>query len=218
MKIVFIGPPGVGKGTQAQRLAAAKGIAKISTGDVLREAVRNGTPLGKKAKAFMDSGGLVPDELVIGMLAERLKADDTKSGYLLDGFPRTLPQAEALEKMLASRGERLDRAVAFEAEADVIVARLSGRRGCPACGKVYHVTNDPSPRGTACGGCGTALTQRDDDREETIRKRLTVYARETAPVLSYYQGRGLLTTLDGTAPIDQIAARVEAALGGRRSA
>ncbi|MFZ5875116.1 MAG: adenylate kinase [Nitrospirota bacterium] len=218
MRIVFIGPPGVGKGTQAQRLAAAKGIAKISTGDVLREAVRNGTPLGKKAKAFMDSGALVPDALVIDMLAERLKADDTKPGYLLDGFPRTLPQAEALEKMLASRGERLDRAVAFEAAADVIVSRLSGRRSCPACGKVYHVTNDPSPRGTKCGACGAELIQRDDDREETIRKRLTVYERETAPVLSYYQGRGLLTTLDGTAPIDQVASRVEAALGGRRSA
>jgi adenylate kinase len=215
---VFIGPPGVGKGTQAQRLAAAQGIAKISTGDVLRAAVRHGTPLGRQAKAFMDSGALVPDELVIGMLADRLKADDTKSGYLLDGFPRTLPQAEALEKMLVSRGERLDRAVAFEAAADVIVARLSGRRGCPSCGKVYHVTNDPSPSGTTCGGCGTALTQRDDDREETIRKRLTVYARETAPVLSYYQARGVLTTLDGSASIDQVAARVEAALGGRRSA
>jgi adenylate kinase len=215
---VFIGPPGVGKGTQAQRLAATQGLANISTGDVLRAAVRNDTPLGRQAKAFMDSGALVPDELVIGMLAERLKADDTKSGYLLDGFPRTLPQAEALEKMLVSRGERLDRAVAFEAAEDVIVARLSGRRGCPSCGKVYHVTNDPSPRGTTCGGCGTALTQRDDDREETIRTRLTVYARETTPVLSYYQARGVLTTLDGTAPIDQVAARVEAALGGRRSA
>jgi adenylate kinase len=218
VRIVFIGPPGVGKGTQAQRLAAARGIAKISTGDVLREAVRNGTPLGKKAKAFMDSGALVPDDLVVDMLAERLKADDTKPGYLLDGFPRTLPQAEALEKMMASRGERLDRAVAFEAAAEVIVSRLSGRRSCPACGKVYHVTNDPSPRGAKCGACGTELTQRDDDREATIRKRLTVYERETAPVLSYYQGRGVLTTLDGTAPIDQVAARVEAVLGGRRPA
>lgn len=218
MRIVFIGPPGVGKGTQAQRLAAAKGMAKISTGDVLREAVRNGTPLGKKAKAFMDSGALVPDDLVVDMLAERLKADDTKRGYLLDGFPRTLPQAEALEKMLTARGERLDRAVAFEAPAEVMVSRLSGRRSCPACGKVYHVANDPSPRGTKCGACGTELTQRDDDREETIRKRLTVYERETAPVLSYYHGRGVLTTLDGTAPIDQVAARVEAALGGRRPA
>jgi adenylate kinase len=218
VRIVFIGPPGVGKGTQAQRLATAKGIAKISTGDVLREAVRNGTPLGKKAKAFMESGALVPDDLVVDMLAERLKAADTAPGYLLDGFPRTLPQAEALEKMLASRGERLDRAVAFEAAAEVIVARLSGRRSCPACGKVYHVANDPSPRGTKCGGCGAELIQRDDDREDTIRKRLAVYERETAPLLSYYQGRGLLTRLDGTAPIEQVAARVEAALSGRRTA
>jgi adenylate kinase len=218
VRIVFIGPPGVGKGTQAQRLAAAKGIAKISTGDVLREAVRNSTPLGRQAKTFMDSGALVPDELVINMLAERLKADDTRAGYLLDGFPRTIPQAEALEKMLASRGERLDRAVAFQAAADLIVDRLSGRRSCPACGKVFHVQYDPSPQGTRCGACGAELVQRDDDREETIRKRLAVYDRETAPLLAYYQARGTLTTVDGAAPIEQVAARVEAALSGRRSA
>lgn len=212
MRVVFIGPPGVGKGTQAQRLAAAQGIAKISTGDVLREAVRNNTPLGRQAKTFMEAGALVPDEVVIGMLAERLKADDTKPGYLLDGFPRTIPQAEALDTMLASRGERLDRAVAFQAGADLIVDRLSGRRGCPKCGRVYHVRYDPSPQGTRCGACGTELIQRDDDREETIRKRLAVYERETAPLLAYYQARGLLTTVDGSAPIEQVAARVEAAL------
>ncbi len=216
MRIVFIGPPGVGKGTQAQRLAA-KGIAKISTGDVLREAVRNSTPLGRQAKTFMDSGALVPDDLVIGMLAERLNSEDTKAGYLLDGFPRTIPQAEALEKMLASRGERLDRAVAFQAAADLIVDRLSGRRSCPACGKVFHVKYDPSPKGTRCGACGSELVQRDDDREETIRKRLAVYERETAPLLAYYQARGLLATVDGAAPIDQVAAQVEAALAERRS-
>lgn len=208
----------MGKGTQAQRLAAAKGIAKISTGDVLREAVRNGTPLGRQAKTFMDSGALVPDDLVIDMLAERLKAADTEKGYLLDGFPRTIPQAEALEKMLASRGERLDRAVAFRAATDLIVDRLSGRRSCPGCGKVYHVKYDASPRGTQCGACGTELIQRNDDREETIRKRLAVYERETSPLLAYYQARGLLTTVDGAGPIDQVAARVETALGGRRSA
>lgn len=212
MRVVFIGPPGVGKGTQAQRLAAAQGIAKISTGDVLREAVRNNTPLGRQAKTFMEAGALVPDEVVIGMLAERLKADDTKPGYLLDGFPRTIPQAEALDTMLASRGERLDRAVAFQAGADLIVDRLSGRRGCPKCGRVYHVRYDPSPQGTRCGACGTELIQRDDDREETIRKRLAVYERETAPLLAYYQARGLLTIVDGSAPIEQVAARVEAAL------
>lgn len=212
MRVVFIGPPGVGKGTQAQRLAAARGIAKVSTGDVLREAVRNHTPLGRQAKTFMDSGALVPDGLVIDMLAERLKADDTKTGYLLDGFPRTIPQAEALEKMLSARGERLDRAVAFQAAADLIVDRLSGRRGCPACGRVYHVTHDPSPQGTRCGACGADLVQREDDREDTIRKRLAVYERETTPLLAYYRSRGLLATIDGSAPIDQVADRVEAAL------
>jgi adenylate kinase len=218
MRVVFIGPPGVGKGTQAQRLAAAQGIAKISTGDVLREAVRNDTPLGRQAKTFMEAGALVPDEVVIGMLAERLKADDTQPGYLLDGFPRTIPQAEALDAMLASRGERLDRAVAFQAGADLIVDRLSGRRGCPKCGKVYHVKYDPPAQGSRCGACGTDLIQRDDDREETIRKRLAVYERETAPLLAYYQARGLLTIVDGTAPIEQVAARVEAALLAPRPA
>jgi adenylate kinase len=218
MRVVFIGPPGVGKGTQAQRLAAAQGIAKISTGDVLREAVRNDTPLGRQAKTFMEAGALVPDEVVIGMLAERLKADYTQPGYLLDGFPRTIPQAEALDAMLASRGERLDRAVAFQAGADLIVDRLSGRRGCPKCGKVYHVKYDPPAQGSRCGACGTDLIQRDDDREETIRKRLAVYERETAPLLAYYQARGLLTIVDGTAPIEQVAARVEAALLAPRPA
>jgi adenylate kinase len=218
VRIVFIGPPGVGKGTQAQRLAAARNIAKISTGDVLREAVRARTALGQQAKRFMDAGSLVPDNLVIDMLADRLKADDTRMGYLLDGFPRTIPQAEALETMLASRGERLDQAVAFEAPADLIVARLSGRRGCPKCGKVYHVANDPSPQGTSCGECGTELAQRDDDREETIRKRLAVYERETVPLLKYYRDRGLLTTVNGAAPIDQVAAAVEAALLAHRPA
>lgn len=218
MRVVFIGPPGVGKGTQAQRLAAARGIAKVSTGDVLREAVRNNTPLGRQAKTFMESGALVPDSLVIDMLAERLKADDTKTGYLLDGFPRTIPQAEALEKMLSSRGERLDRAVAFQAPADLIVDRLSGRRGCPACGRVYHLTHDPSPKGKQCGACGADLIQRDDDREETIRKRLAVYERETTPLLAYYRSRGLLTTVDGAAPIDQVADRVEAGLVAQRPA
>jgi adenylate kinase len=152
------------------------------------------------------------------MLAERLKGDDTKPGYLLDGFPRTIPQAEALDAMLASRGERLDRAVAFQAGADLIVDRLSGRRGCPKCGKVYHVKYDPPPQGFRCGACGTGLIQRDDDREETIRKRLAVYERETAPLLAYYQRRGLLTIVDGTAPIEQVAARVEAALLAPRPA
>jgi len=198
-------------------LAAAQGIAKISTGDVLREAVRNNTGLGRQAKTFMDAGALVPDKVVIGMLAERLKADDTRSGYLLDGFPRTIPQAEALDAMLASRGERLDRAIAFQAAADLIVDRLSGRRGCPKCGRVYHVKYDP-PQGSRCGTCGADLVQRDDDREETIRKRLAVYERETAPLLSYYQSRGLLTIVDGSAPIEQVAARVEAALVAPRPA
>jgi adenylate kinase len=209
MRVVFVGPPGVGKGTQAQRLAERRGVVKISTGDVLREAVRQSTPLGVRAKAFMDSGSLVPDDLVIGMLAERLSAHDTRCGYLLDGFPRTIPQAEALDAMLAARGEALDRVVAFDANPEIIVSRLSGRRGCPRCGRVYHVAADPSPAGTRCGVCDAELIQREDDRESTIRRRLQVYEAETAPLLTYYRHRGLLTSIDGAASIDQVAARVD---------
>ncbi len=218
MRVVFVGPPGVGKGTQAQRLAERRGVVKISTGDVLREAVRQGTPLGVRAKSFMDAGSLVPDELVIGMLAERLKMDDTKRGYLLDGFPRTIAQAEALGKMLEARGEALDRVIAFEADPEVIIDRLSGRRGCPRCGTVYHVRFDPSPAGTRCGACGADLFQRDDDQESTVRRRLTVYQAETAPLLEYYRKRGLLARLDGSAPIDDVAARLDDVLTATRPA
>lgn len=218
MRVVFVGPPGVGKGTQAQRLAERRGMVKISTGDVLREAVRQGTPLGVRAKAFMDAGSLVPDDLVIGMLSERLAGDDTARGCLLDGFPRTIAQAEALGKMLERRGEALDLVVAFDADHEVIVDRLSGRRSCPRCGKVYHVHFDPSPAGARCGGCGAELVQREDDREATIRRRLKVYEEETAPLLAYYRDRGLLVLVDGTAPIDVVAARVDEALNAPRSA
>lgn len=218
MRVVFVGPPGVGKGTQAQRLAERRGMVKISTGDVLREAVRQATPLGVRAKAFMDAGSLVPDDLVIGMLSERLVGDDTGRGYLLDGFPRTIAQAEALGKMLERRGEVLDLVVAFEAAPEVIVDRLSGRRSCPRCGKVYHVRFDPSPAGARCGACGAELVQREDDREATIRRRLKVYEEETAPLLAYYHDRGLLVRVDGTAPIDAVAARVDEALNAPRSA
>lgn len=218
MRVVFVGPPGVGKGTQAQRLAERRGMVKISTGDVLREAVRQATPLGVRAKAFMDAGSLVPDDLVIGMLSERLVGDDTGRGYLLDGFPRTIAQAEALGKMLERRGEVLDLVVAFEADPEVIVDRLSGRRSCPRCGRVYHVRFDPSPAGARCGACGAELVQREDDREATIRRRLKVYEEETAPLLAYYHDRGLLVRVDGTAPIDAVAARVDEALNAPRSA
>ena len=218
MRVVFVGPPGVGKGTQAQRLAERRGMVKISTGDVLREAVRQATPLGVRAKADMDAGSLVPDDLVIGMLSDRLAGDDTKRGYLLDGFPRTIAQAEALGKMLERRGEALDCVVAFEADPQVIVDRLSGRRSCPRCGKVYHVRFDPSPVGARCGVCGAELIQREDDREATIRRRMKVYEEETAPLLAYYRDRGLLVRVDGTAPIDAVAARVDEALNAPRPA
>ncbi|MEO5656422.1 MAG: adenylate kinase [Nitrospiria bacterium] len=218
MRVVFIGPPGVGKGTQAQRLAARHGLVKISTGDVLREAVRQGSPLGVRAKGFMDAGSLVPDELVIEMLAERLTGADTTVGYLLDGFPRTIVQAEALERMMAARNERLDQVVAFDADPEVIVARLAGRRSCPGCAKVYHVRCDPSSAGGACETCGTTLIQREDDREETIRRRLQVYERETAPLLAFYRTRSLLAQIDGAGPIEEVAAKVEGVVGEPRPA
>jgi adenylate kinase len=209
MNLILLGPPGAGKGTQASFLREKFGIPQISTGDMLRAAVKAGTPLGRAAQKVMDAGQLVSDEIIVGLVKERLKEPDCSKGYLFDGFPRTIPQAEALDAMLAARGEALDRVVAFDANPEIIVSRLSGRRGCPRCGRVYHVAADPSPAGTRCGVCDAELIQREDDRESTIRRRLQVYEAETAPLLTYYRHRGLLTSIDGAASIDQVAARVD---------
>ena len=209
MRIVLLGAPGTGKGTQGARLGEAHAIPHVSTGDLLREAVEQGTELGRKAKSYMDAGRLVPDELVLGLVRERLSRADCDDGFLLDGFPRTVAQAEALEKALEERGQSLDHVVSLAVAEDEIVARLSGRRICPD-----HIQFSPPERDGSCDECGAALVVRDDDREETIRKRLEVYARETAPLLDYYARRGLLVEVDGNEDPDEVWRRVEAAVGG----
>ncbi|RMF24315.1 MAG: adenylate kinase [Deltaproteobacteria bacterium] len=214
MRVVLLGAPGTGKGTQGARLREAHAIPHVSTGDLLREAVEQGTELGRKAKSYMDEGKLVPDDLVLGLVRERLDRADCRGGFLLDGFPRTVAQAEALEKLLAERGEHLDHVVSLAVAEDEIVARLSGRRVCPDCGRLYHIRFSPPARDGHCDDCGASLVVRDDDREETIRKRLEVYARETAPLLDFYAGRGLLVEVDGNEEPDEVWNRVQAAVGG----
>ncbi|MFQ5520176.1 MAG: adenylate kinase [Candidatus Methylomirabilia bacterium] len=212
MRVIFLGPPGAGKGTQGRQLAAELGVPQIATGDMLREAVAKGTPLGLKAKRDMDAGALVPDELVIGLVAERLAEGDAKNGFLLDGFPRTVAQAEALERLLNDRGLVLDRVIFLEVSEQELVRRLTGRRTCQQCGTVSHLgLSAPRAAGT-CDRCGGPLVQREDDRETTVRRRLEVYARETAPVLDYYRSRGRLTSVKGEGPVPVVAGAIRSAL------
>ncbi len=194
MIVVFLGPPGAGKGTQAQRLVEEKGFIHISTGDLLREAVKKGTELGKKAKEYMDRGELVPDELIIAMIKEKLPEG---GNVILDGFPRTIAQAEALDKMLEEMGKKVDAVVLFEVPDEVVVERLSGRRIDPKTGKVYHVKYNPPP-------AGVEVIQRDDDREEVIRKRLEVYRKQTAPLVEYYKNKGNLVVIDATKSPEEV--------------
>lgn len=221
LRLVFIGPPGVGKGTQAQTVAQRHGIPRISTGDLLRSSIQGRTPLGLQAKGFVDNGRLVPDELVIGMVRERLQAEDCRNGYILDGFPRTLGQAEALEVLLGQLHQRLDLVVSFQVAEPVLIARLTGRRSCPSCQAVYHLEFNPSRRPGVCDLCGGQLIQRSDDQETTIKKRLEVYRTDTEPLLQYYQTRRLLASLDGAGSVQDVSARLEAAVQegsvGRRS-
>ena len=204
MKLILLGPPGAGKGTQAKMLTDAFAIPQISTGDILRAAVKEGTPLGVKAKSFMDAGGLVPDEVVIGIVAERLQQDDCSNGFILDGFPRTVAQADALQANLEQMGKDLDSVIALQVDAEALVERLTGRRTCKACGRGYHISFDPPAEEGRCDACGGELMQRDDDREETIRKRLEVYDEQTAPLIHYYREAGLLVDLDGMLPIAEV--------------
>ncbi|MEW5791211.1 MAG: adenylate kinase [Pseudomonadota bacterium] len=187
LNIVLLGPPGVGKGTQAKRLSQVLGISQISTGDMLRAAVAHGTPLGQKARAQMESGGLVSDDVVIGLIRERLQAPDAQAGFLLDGFPRTRAQAEALDEMLAGMGKRLDAVLHLTLEDEEIVRRLSGRRLCPSCGAIFHVVYNPPKAEGICDHCGGELVQRADDQPEVIRERLRVYAEQTEPLVDYYR-------------------------------
>jgi len=213
MRLFFLGPPGVGKGTQAQRLSAQQGIPKISTGDILREAVLKKTALGIQAKSFMDSGKLVPDEVVIGIIRERLKEADSQKGFILDGFPRTVPQAQALASMLRQDGQTISQVVNFELADDELVRRLSGRRSCPNCQAVYHLEFSPPQTPDLCDRCGGKLIQRSDDQPETIRKRLEVYRSQTVPLIRYYEEQGLLARIDGLGTPEAVFRKVTAALG-----
>ncbi|HEY5595371.1 MAG TPA: adenylate kinase [Nitrospiria bacterium] len=213
MRLIFLGPPGVGKGTQAQRLSAEFRIPKISTGDILRVAVQKKTPLGLQAKSFMDSGKLVPDDVVIGIIRERLKESDCRAGFILDGFPRTVPQARALTSMLGQNQSGIDRVLNFELPDDELIRRLSGRRSCPNCQTVYHVEFNPAKKPDQCDRCGGGLIQRSDDQPETIRKRLEVYQSQTLPLIRFYEDQGVLTRIDGSGNPEAVYHRVTGAVG-----
>jgi len=212
VRVVLVGPPGAGKGTQAQFLASHLSIPKISTGDIFRDNVSHGTKLGRQAQKYMERGDLVPDEVTIAMVTDRLADDDTQAGFLLDGFPRNLPQAETLKKMLASWDVKLDVVLELVVDDDEVVRRLSGRRGCRRCGRIWHVVFDPPVVSGICDDCGGELFQRDDDREETIRHRLEVYQQQTTPLVSFYADEGTLLGLDATGPVDEITERALNAL------
>lgn len=213
MKLVFLGAPGAGKGTQAKKLVEKYSIPQISTGDLLRAAVAAGTALGKEAKSYMDKGELVPDRVVLGMVEERLKQDDCKKGYILDGFPRNTSQAEALDKMLAALNMPLTAAVSVDVPFDDLMKRLTGRRTCKACGQMYNIYFNAPQKNGICDKCGGELFQRDDDKEETIKKRLDVYNAQTAPLFDYYKNKGILKSVAGTGSIDDIFANICSALG-----
>lgn len=216
MNIVLLGPPGAGKGTQAERLSAKYGWPQIATGDIFRAAVSQGTPLGVEAKKYMDSGELVPDEVTEGIVAERLGLDDARDGFILDGFPRNIHQAEALDRFLAEGGRTIDIVLNVAVDEDVLVRRLSGRRMCRDCEKIYHVEFNPPPEeGCECGG---ELYQRTDDNEDTVRNRLTVYREQTEPVIGYYEPGGRLVTMDGAGSPEHVfeamARAIERRAGG----
>ncbi|GBE58415.1 adenylate kinase [bacterium BMS3Abin01] len=213
MKLVLLGAPGAGKGTQAKKLIEKFGIPQISTGDLLRAAVAAGTELGKEAKTYMDKGELVPDSVVLGMVQERIKQDDCKEGYILDGFPRNTVQAEALDKMLAELGMSLDAALSVEVPTEDLMKRLTGRRTCAGCNQMYNIHFQAPAEEGKCDKCSGELFQRDDDKEETITKRLEVYQEQTAPLIDYYREKGILKSVTGTGDIDEIFQNVLQTLG-----
>lgn len=212
MKIVMLGAPGAGKGTQAKRIAEAYGIPHISTGDIFRANIKAGTELGKLAKSYIDQGGLVPDEVTIGMLMDRIHEADCEKGYVLDGFPRTIPQAESLTKALAAEGNRIDAAVDIDVPDENIIARMSGRRVCPNCGASYHIVYHAPKQEGICDDCGKPVAQRDDDKPETVKKRLDVYHEQTQPLIDYYKAEGVLKSVDGTQDMDKVFADIKAVL------
>ncbi len=212
MIVVLIGPPGAGKGTQAARLAERLHVAHVASGDLFREAVAAETPLGRQAQGYMERGELVPDDIAVGMVLERLGRADCAGGLILDGFPRTAAQAEALDAALAAQGRRIDAALLMDVPAEAILDRLTGRRICRDCQAPYHVVFNPPARAGVCDRCGGTLYQREDDREETVRHRLEVYAAQTMPLVLYYDAQGLLRRVDGSGGVDEITARLVGAL------
>lgn len=213
MKIIMLGAPGAGKGTQAKKIADKYKIPHISTGDIFRANIKEGTELGLKAKQFMDQGLLVPDEVTIGMLLDRIHQADCENGYVLDGFPRTIPQAESLTKALGEMGEQIDYAIDVDVPDENIVNRMSGRRACLKCGATYHVTFAPPKKEGICDVCGSELVLRDDDKPETVQKRLSVYHEQTQPLIEYYKKAGVLHSVDGTQEMEAVFAGITAILG-----
>ena len=212
MKIIMLGAPGAGKGTQAKMLADKYGIPHISTGDIFRANIKNGTELGKKAKEYMDQGKLVPDELTCNLVVDRIQQDDCSKGYILDGFPRTIPQAECLDEALKKLGDKIDYAVDVEVPDENIVNRMSGRRACVGCGAAYHVVFNPPKQEGICDRCGKELILRDDDKPETVQKRLTVYHEQTQPLIDYYKKQGALASVDGTKDMQEVFEAIVAIL------
>lgn len=213
MKIIMLGAPGAGKGTQAKKIAAKYDIPHISTGDIFRANIKNGTELGKKAKTYMDQGLLVPDELVVDLVVDRVNQEDCKNGYVLDGFPRTIPQAEALTAALEKMGQKVDYAIDVDVPDENIVRRMGGRRACVGCGATYHVVYAAPKKEGVCDACGGELILRDDDKPETVQKRLNVYHEQTQPLIDYYTAAGILRTVDGTQDIDDVFQAVTEILG-----
>lgn len=213
MKIIMLGAPGAGKGTQAKMIAEKYGLPHISTGDIFRANIKNGTELGKEAKEYMDKGLLVPDELTVRLLLDRVAQDDCKNGYVLDGFPRTIPQAEVLDEKLSELGEKVDYAINVDVPDENIVNRMSGRRACLNCGATYHIVSIPPKKEGICDVCASALVLRDDDRPETVQNRLKVYHEQTQPLIDFYEKKGVLRSVDGTLPMEEVFTAITKILG-----
>ena len=213
MKIIMLGAPGAGKGTQAKQIADKYSIPHISTGDIFRANIKNGTELGKKAKQYMDQGALVPDELTCDLVMDRIQQDDCKNGFVLDGFPRTIPQAEALDAALGKINEKMDYALDVDVPDENIVNRMSGRRACLNCGATYHLISIPPKVEGICDRCGSEIVLREDDKPETVQKRLKVYHEQTQPLIDYYKNQGILKSVDGTQPMDEVFKAIVTILG-----